>query len=205
LTKQSALKVRLWQGGNEVAAQILRPMALEHVRAIQETWPPGLPGEEDEAWEWSSIRTEHPDGDGWQQFVPVYDNRVQGAMVVREKWTEQMRSPGNIGFEGSYIEYLAAAPWNRKNAQDQRIDTRFEPVTPVGKVLLACALNVSKELGMEGRIGWHSLMKATSWYERTLPGLWCGGPDLDEAGLPYYELDAAAAALFLDTNRQHFS
>jgi hypothetical protein len=185
------LKVSLNIGKKRAQGDILRPISPAHVRQITDTWMPHLAGQEDERWNWAKFADDYPDGRGWQQFVLLAEARVQGAIIIGN--ARDMRSPANTGAQGCYIEYLATAPWNRVDEEGNRIDSRFGRIAPVGKLLMAHAIVVSLELGHEGRMGWHSKNGSIEWYEKTFPGIWCGGPDATEDGLPYYEIGTKLA------------
>jgi hypothetical protein len=179
----------------DLEGQIIRPIAPEQASMISQTWQPGLNGQEDGGWDWGALVLDYPDGQGWQQFAIVAAGLYQGAAIVKE--AAEMRSPANTGTVGSYLEYMATAPWNRLDERRRRIDTRFDRATPIGQLLMLGAIKVSLGLGHEGRLGWHSKIGAVPWYEKTFPGVWCGGPDATENGLPYYEIDAPVAAAFV--------
>jgi hypothetical protein len=103
----------------------------------------------------------------------------------------------NTDVLGIYIEYLATAPWNRKNENGQRIDTRHSRVAPVGRRLVEVAIELSTQLGFEGRMGWHSKPGAESWYKDTFPGLFDFGVDDDGGdGLLYFEISREIAEAF---------
>jgi len=95
------------------------------------------------------------------------------------------------------MEYVATAPWNRLDEQGRRIDTRFARVVPVGRLLVGVAIRLSRELGWDGRLGWHSKAGAEKWYKEALPGVWAGGPDLEEDGFEYFEISSDVATTYL--------
>lgn len=61
-----------------------------------------------------------------------------------------------------YVEYLASAPWNRKEIQ------RPPRYQGVGTNLLRYARVRSVELGYSGRVGLHSLPGSVKFYENQL-------------------------------------
>ena len=89
-----------------------------------------------------------------------------------------------------YAVYLASAPWNLKHLCP-------DPVySLVGSVLVATAIQVSRDEDCEGRFGLHSLQQAEEFYTT------CGMTDLgiDEEHtdrLRYFEMTKKAAAEFL--------
>jgi hypothetical protein len=123
-------------------------------------------------------------------------------MIVR--CSTQMRSPVNTDTLGVYIEYMATAPWNRLDDKEQRIDERFPRVVPVGRLLVGMAIRLSRELGSNGRIGWHSKPRAEKWYRDRFPGIWAGGPDVEEDGLLYFEVSQSVADAYMAGIDQSF-
>lgn len=89
-----------------------------------------------------------------------------------------------------YVDYLAVAPWNRRQIQPK---PRF---TGLGTLLLGVAVTLSMEEGMEGRCGLHSLLQSESFYERA--GMQDFGLDGVEQ-LKYFEFSPDAAKKFLET------
>jgi hypothetical protein len=185
-------RVKVTIDGQEGIGLISSPIAAAQ---IAEHWPGGLKGEEDAGWDWSGLVRDHPHGAEWSQHQLTTCEHVQGAMILRA--SQPMRAPANTERSGVYIEYLATAPWNRKDDQGHRLDKRLARVVPVGRLLLGVAIIFSRKRGLEGRLGWHSKPRAEGWYKSVLPGLWEGGPDLAEDGLEYFELSQDVAASYL--------
>ena len=88
-----------------------------------------------------------------------------------------------------YLDYLEAAPWNLKSPLAA---ARFKGV---GIALLADAVRLSIETGLDGRMGLHSLPQAEPFYTRC--GMIRVGEDPDYYGLPYYEYTGPQAAEWL--------
>jgi hypothetical protein len=75
---------------------------------------------------------------------------VQGIMAI-------LRIPRQSQFTGElvvYLDYLEAAPWNLKGSSTSH---RF---VGIGTVLIADAIRLSRETGLDGRVGLHSLPQA---------------------------------------------
>ncbi len=91
-----------------------------------------------------------------------------------------------------YVEYLEAAPWNRRDIPNW---TRFNGV---GTVLIAAAIQLSIDEGNHGRIGLHSLPQADTFYRDK-----CGMTDLglDSSYQPhplrYFEMTENQATAFI--------
>ncbi len=189
------MQVLLRQAGKPIYGQVLREIV--SAQEVATLWPAGLAGEDDESWDWPTLVTDHPAG-AWEHFELQAAGRTQGLMIVKRE--VEFRAPANTARSGGYIEYVAAAPWNRPPTGD----TRFERLTPVGLVMIGTAIQLSVELGHEGRLAWHSKPGAESWYRANLPGLWSGGPDVSEDGFEYFELTGFAAREFLTRHQQLF-
>jgi hypothetical protein len=84
------------------------------------------------------------------------DGQVQGLMAIL-----RLPRPGRLG-DGAvvYVDYLEAAPWNLKGFSDR---PRF---LGVGTVLMAEAVRISAEEGLDGRVGLHSLPQAEAFYDK---------------------------------------
>lgn len=85
-----------------------------------------------------------------------------------------------------YIDYICISPQNRRVIKDPPV------YRSIGSILFHVAIEVSFDLGMDGRVGLHSLPKAEGWYKDKL-GLNCFGPDKDYQNLEYFELSSAQA------------
>ena len=92
------------------------------------------------------------------------------------------------GQELVYIDYVATAPWNRRQIQDP------ERLRGVGSLLVGTAVEASRMKGLDGRCGLHSLPSAEPFYRKI--GMKDFGADASYHGLVYFEFDAAAAHAF---------
>ena len=90
-----------------------------------------------------------------------------------------------------YVDLLATAPWNRPILVD-------EPVYKgVGGALLVAAITVSREQGLHGCIGLHSLKEAESFYRDVVQMTDLGiEQEGDHKGLRYFELPKSQATSF---------
>jgi hypothetical protein len=83
------------------------------------------------------------------------EGEPQGIMAV-------LRTPRRSRHTGEvvvYVDYLESAPWNLKGAS---APPRF---MGIGTVLIAEAVRLSLEMGLEGQVGLHSLPQAESFYK----------------------------------------
>lgn len=88
-----------------------------------------------------------------------------------------------------YVDYVAVAPWNRKEIQNPM---RFQRL---GTVMLGAAVQLSISIGREGRCGLHSLPQSAGFYRRI--GMNDFGPDVFYSSLRYFEFNKQAAVEFM--------
>lgn len=92
-----------------------------------------------------------------------------------------------------YIEFLAVAPWNRKNPMEQQF-------CGVGSTLLRDAMRyVSQYLGIHPAFSLHALKQAIGFYEKI--GMTASpAHDKQEHNLVYYEMPADMATKFMEAS-----
>jgi hypothetical protein len=105
----------------------------------------------------------------------IAESEVQGLMAVLALPRAARVSSGGL----LYVDYLETAPWNLKGGSTP---PRF---LGVGTVLLAEAVRMSVEAGLEGRVGLHSLPEAEPFYDKCR--MTRQGPDSKYFDLTYYE------------------
>jgi hypothetical protein len=88
-----------------------------------------------------------------------------------------------------YVDYVAVAPWNRREIQNTQ---RFRHL---GTVMLGAAVARSFSLGLDGRCGLHSLRQAEGFYHRI--GMTDFGLDPSYESLRYFEFTSDAARAFI--------
>jgi hypothetical protein len=111
---------------------------------------------------------------------------VEGVMVLELGHTARCTP----GLPLVYVEFVAAAPWNRSAIQ------RPERFRGVGTLMLGAAVEVSRMQGLDGRCGLHSLVAAEGFYRRI--GMKDFDIDPSKEGMRYFEFDAPAAKVFTD-------
>ena len=89
-----------------------------------------------------------------------------------------------------YVDYLESAPWNLKISG---VAPRF---IGVGTVLIAEAVHLSLDTGLEGRVGLHSLPQAETFY-RSRCGMTDLGRDPRYFDLTYFEFAGQQAIRWL--------
>jgi hypothetical protein len=123
-----------------------------------------------------------------QETFAVECGKTQGLMLV------DLNGFGRLdvqrGRDLIYVELLATAPWNRRNAVPSR------HYKSVGRVLIATAISLSIDTGFHGRLGLHSLPQSESWY-RDIAGFTDGGFDAPKR-MRYFEMTKDQAMAFLD-------
>lgn len=187
--------------GNEVPAQVFRTLDQKNFEDFENRWRPMLKGMREQApswqdaaqfnaqdshWEWVEKAIEAERVMGRDTFAVECAGETQGLMLVDVGYA---RLAEHRGLELVYVELLAAAPWNRPKLVP---DPRYKLV---GRVLLGTAISLSVDLGLQGRIGLHSLPQSESWYQ-DIDGF--TDVEFDAAKrMRYFEMTAAAATAFL--------
>ncbi|MCK7473892.1 MAG: GNAT family N-acetyltransferase [Rhodopseudomonas palustris] len=187
--------------GSEVAAQLIDGITEGHLDNVEEHWQrarvEGLyrlksegvaPKDWPQSWHWH-WRNKQQAVRGilaYRGFCIVCDDRVQGLMQVIT--TLACRLPEQKGKPLVYVDYLESAPWNQAGFAET---PRFKGV---GTVMLAAAVQLSRDEGFRGRLGLHSLPQSEPYYNRL--GMESLGPDPDKQGLVYFEMTPQKAAEF---------
>jgi hypothetical protein len=129
---------------------------------------------DDSHWRWLNKSIIHR-GDAYRWFFMVAEEKPQAACLIYH--------PKDSAIDGEpifYIEYVAVAPWNRKNPMEVR---RFKKV---GSTIVQCASEYAiTKLGLRPGYCLHALPKAIPFYESLGMKPFS---DHDKADLPYYEL-----------------
>jgi hypothetical protein len=134
----------------------------------------GLAPLEHSHWDWRN-KADSVEA-GLHMLVAVEcESMTQGLMAV-------LRSPRGAWADSGrvvYVDYLEVAPWNLKGAGSA------PRLLGVGTALLADAVRLAAELGLDGRVGLHSLPQAEAFYGRC--GMTRVGPDPQYYDLTYFE------------------
>lgn len=138
---------------------------------------------DDHHWRWFN-KALALSSDSYHWFFVMVDKIPQAACLVFH--------PKESAFEKKniyYIDYIAIAPWNRKNPMVGR------EFSGVGGLLVKEVVNYlyeNKKIGLGFSL--HSLPKAEGFYERI--GM-VGHEDFNKDGLKYFEMREAAAKLYM--------
>jgi hypothetical protein len=120
--------------------------------------------------------------------------QMQGLMMVKTAGCAA-RLPPDAGKPLAYVDYIEVAPWNYRALTDT---PRFGAI---GVRLIEAAVRLSRDEGLHGRVGLHSLPQAEAFYRDTCLMVRLGA-DASYQNLPYYELTREKAAEFLSGGGQ---
>lgn len=128
---------------------------------------------EDNHWRWLD-KTIHYRGDCYKWFFLIAENYPQAACLVYHPKASVLGT-GDI----FYVEYIAAAPWNRENVFAERV---FKGVGP--KLLERVISHAKDDLKLQPGFSLHSLPKAVPFYEKIGMKAF---PIYDKDGLKFFE------------------
>jgi hypothetical protein len=137
-------------------------------------------------WNWKAKMERIERGD-LRLFALECEEAVQGLMAIPDRPRPSVLTPGESIV---YVDYLESAPWN------QIAPGRSRRFGGAGSALVIEAIVVSAELGLQGRVGLHSLPQS----ERFYADKFCMtrvGPDPTYNDLVYFEYSDGAGADWL--------
>ena len=141
----------------------------------------GKPIPEHHHWSWKwKLQQESNRNSFYKCFGIIAENEPQGLMLLNYGREYLSRLPEQAGKLLIYLAYIESAPWNIKEYCD---NPRF---SGVGKEFFKVVVKFSDRLGLEGRVGLHSLPNVESFYEdvcRMIPL----GHDPNYENLMYFE------------------
>lgn len=118
----------------------------------------------------------------------VCDGMVQGLGYFDLSGKNRSRNSDDKPIGILYIDFIASAPWNRKQIENRKY-------VGVGEALITHAINLSIDEDMDGRFGLHSLPQAENFYSNR-----CGMKDYgydEEKKMKYFEMSTEQAAEWL--------
>ena len=200
------LTLRARATNRAVAATLTLDISASHLRAHAEQWRPLLgwfrPPGGDGDWNWGALIAEEralaPDST-WL-FAVEAEGFLQGLMIAQNADSYVANLDGQ---QLLYISYVAIAPWNRSGFRRGAYTKRIVPkaLAGVGEALVVAAIAKSRELGLDGRIGLHSLLPALDFYLRNCHFTFVGKhARSQESGTFWCELPAVSAT-FLQHGR----
>lgn len=180
-----------------IPATIIRYFQASRLSEVEAAWSPdrselavarGTLGIQLESshWNWMG-KAERVEKDVLSLVAVKCEGDVQGLMAIPLQSRPAMLAPGE---RLVYVDYLEAAPWN------QRLPGRAQRFLGIGRVLIAQAIRISRELGLAGRVGLHSLPQAELFYA-TACRMPRTGPDPNYYGLVYFKYTGDAALAWL--------
>lgn len=138
---------------------------------------------EDSHWSWFK-KSMHFYTDAYKWFYLLAEEKIQAICIIYQP-KESIIGEGDI----FYIEYIAAAPWNRKTLITEK------KYKSVGTILIASVLKYALEtFALRPGFSLHSLPQATGYYEQ-LGMINCAIEDKDR--LKYYEIPKVEAELLM--------
>lgn len=187
-----------------INATITRGFAVDRLTDIEKSWESertslaaslqaaGQPIE-NAHWDWRNKVQFYPPG--WHCFAAIEcESEVQGLMAVETRLRPSRLNPGQ-GI--AYVDFLEAAPWNRREPVDRSINAVQEPrFGGVGTLLIAEAIRMNLGQTTSGRIGLHSLPDAEDFYSNRCRMVRIG-PDDEYHGLVYFEYPDGVVASWL--------
>jgi GNAT superfamily N-acetyltransferase len=139
-------------------------------------------------WDWKAkVREATPDD---RFFGVLADNQTQGMMIAKQRKTCRLEVQKNLPLV--YVDYVSTAPWNLHGFV---AEPRFRGA---GRILIAAAVEWSKSLGCQGRLGLHALPQAEGFYEKSCH-MTRIGRDENYENLAYFEMTSEQAVAFLAT------
>ena len=177
------------QSGQLVPAELYDCILPKHLDDRERLWGPLLASSRatHSHWDWRGKVNLCARQLSLQAFAVECGGETQGLMLVDT--TKRARIPSQANKHLVYVELVESAPWNREP------ERRYKGV---GIVLMAAAIQLSKDEGNGGRIGLHSLLQVEDFY-RSVCGMTDLGPDVsyDPEPLRYFEMTEAQAEEYL--------
>ena len=174
--------IQLETGAGTFVPALICTMNLVHLTQIETIWQGMLSEAQqpDMDWNWA-YKLRLATGDPrFEAYVVERDQLAHGVILLETQWhRSQLDSPINRRSQLVYVEYLAAAPWNRRRIEDPPF------FAGTGRALMMFARQRSVALGYGGRVGLHSLPEAEGFYQKMMMPDYGADPDKD--GLVYFE------------------
>lgn len=183
-TRHDGTPTQIWLG----------PATLAHAERQARTWRPLLQKQNamDQAWDWRA-EVETAQRDRGQLVLAAAerhrDGRLHGLMsLVHLPRASRLAPRANL----LYVDMLAAAPWNRPGQPVREIKG-------IGPLLIQAATLVSREVGLGGAFGLHSLPDphTVRFYRDTIGMTPVGIEKTPEGEMLYFEFTAPRADQYL--------
>jgi len=141
-------------------------------------------------WNWASKALEFVELPSYRCLGIEAGAKMQGLVLVSLSGANLAHLPPDASNPLAYIEYLETAPWN---SGELAARPSFKGV---GRALLRAVVQLSAEVGFQGRVGLHSLAQSTAFYSQAC-GMTALGPDPNTDDYEYFELTAVQASDFI--------
>ena len=172
--------IQIETGAGAFVPGVICEMTTAHLTQIETIWRAMLQalGQPDADWNWDYKLRLSMAEPRFEAYVVEVRELAQGVMLIETQWhrsqVEATNRPRLV-----YVEYLAAAPWNRREIEDP------PDFVGTGRALMTFSRRRSAALGYEGRVGLHALPAAEGFYNKlSMPDY---GADPDHDGLVYFE------------------
>ena len=192
MSSTSVVYLRDGATGQLVQAELHDSILQRHLDDHKIHWNPLIVAQREQHghWDWEQKWSHFSAQLSYQSFAIECNGQTQGLMIVNTIKRCRIQQQANKHLV--YVEYLEAAPWNRRDIPN------CNWFSGVGTVLIAAAIQLSIDEGNHGRIGLHSLPQADTFY-RDKCGMTDLGPDAsyNPHSLRYFEMTKAQAAAFI--------
>lgn len=143
---------------------------------------------QDANWDWRKKYNYYTKMIGYSGCALVCNDITQGLgyFDLSQTYKPQLNSSDSRGL--IYIEFISAAPWNRKQIENRKY-------AGIGESIIHHAIKVSFEDGYGGCIGLHALPQSEGFYKQC--GMTNLGIDADK-NMSYFELASEQARNFLE-------
>ncbi|MEG3087430.1 GNAT family N-acetyltransferase [Sphingomonas sp. PB4P5] len=176
----------VWQPELQKQINLLRQAGVH-----RQLWP------QSRKWDWRAKQAALTQRLGSASFAIVHAGMTQAMMIL--DYARRAKAAGEEGRHLAYVDFLEAAPWNRKTLTGGT--PRF---AGSGTILIGTAVQCSIQQGFKGRIGLHSLPQSNDFYANV-----CGmvdlGADPNYERLRYFEMTPEIATRFLKIGKRHGS
>lgn len=141
---------------------------------------------DDSHWDWL-LKSCAYKTDEYKWFFLYAEDKPQAACIIYHPKKSTIHN-GNI----FYVEYIAVAPWNRKNPMKER------ELIGLGSIMIQFVVKyATTTLGLELGFALHSLPTATGFYERL--GM-LSFEQNDKGALKFYEMPSQVANKYLEAS-----
>jgi hypothetical protein len=163
------------------------PLILKHITDLVAKGAPRADWPQSFHWSWRQKMTSVGSLLAFQSFAVLYQGRLEGLMIANTAG-HVARAPGQAGKDLAYIDFVETAPWNRKSINS------VPELGGIGTVFMKAAIQLSKEAGLQGLVGLHSLPQSEDFYR--ICGMTDLGIDGTKENLRYFEMTADQADTF---------